>query len=321
MEISRKVLFGKLSPFAYKTIERATVSCKTRGNPIVELVHWIDAILQETESDLNRISRHFHLNSASLGQDVNDALSRLPRGATAVADLSAHVENATERAWVYATLMFDHQQIRTGVLLVGILKTPSLRNALVGISRQFESVPVDSLIDRFAEISAGSAGSEVDTRSAHPPGPTERTPAASVTAEIFICYRRQDSNHFTGRIFDRLVARFGQERIFMDINSIDAGVKDFTKEIRQRLESAKIMLVMVGRRWLVNEDGRRRLGDKTDYVRRELSCGLKNDVRVLPVLLDGAVMPDAASLPVALRAFSKIQGIAIRSDAEFNRDV
>src|SRR3954454_11166691 len=136
-EISRSALFGKLNPLLYKAIEGATVFCKLRGNPYVELVHWLQQILQTQDSDLHRIVRHFELDPSRLAKDVTDALDRLPRGASSITDLSSHVENAVERGWVYATLMFGQSSVRTGHLMIGIVKTPSLRNALVGISRQF----------------------------------------------------------------------------------------------------------------------------------------------------------------------------------------
>jgi type VI secretion system protein VasG len=155
-EISRSALFGKLNSLAYKAIEGATVFCKLRGNPYVELVHWIQQILHTPDSDLHRIVRHFELDPSRLAKDVTDALDRLPRGATSISDLSAHVESAVERSWVYATLMFGESHVRTGHLVVGILKTPSLRNGLIGISRQFESVKPDTLTEDFARIVAGS---------------------------------------------------------------------------------------------------------------------------------------------------------------------
>jgi type VI secretion system protein VasG len=155
-EISRTALFGKLNSLAYKAIEGATVFCKLRGNPYVELVHWIQQILQTPDSDLHRIVRHFELDSSRLAKDVTDALDRLPRGATSISDLSSHVENAVERGWVYATLMFGETQVRTGHLMVGILKTPSLRNALVAISRHFEGVKSDTLTEDFRRIVNGS---------------------------------------------------------------------------------------------------------------------------------------------------------------------
>src|SRR5215813_10016591 len=155
-EISRTVLFGKLNSLAYKAIEGATVFCKLRGNPYVELVHWIQQIIATPDSDLHRIVRHFEIDSSRLAKDLTDALDRLPRGATSISDLSPHVENAVERGWVYATLMFGEPRVRTGHLVVGMLKTPSLRNALIAISRQFERVRADTLTEDFARIVNGS---------------------------------------------------------------------------------------------------------------------------------------------------------------------
>jgi type VI secretion system protein VasG len=155
-EISRTTLFGKLNALAYKAIEGATVFCKLRGNPYVELVHWIQQILHTPDSDLHRIVRHFEIDASRLAKDVTDALDRLPRGASSVTDLSSQVENAVERGWVYATLMFGEPRVRTGHLVVGMLKTPSLRNALIGISRQFEHVKLDTLTEEFSRIVGGS---------------------------------------------------------------------------------------------------------------------------------------------------------------------
>ena len=170
-EISRASLFGKLNSLGYKAIEGATVFCKLRGNPYVELVHWIQQILQTPDSDLHRIVRHFELDSSRLAKDVTDALDRLPRGASSISDLSEHVERAVERGWVYATLMFGETRVRTGHLVVGMLKTPSLRNALMGISKQFETIKADTLTEDFARIVKGSPEDAL--------GATDRTSLAS----------------------------------------------------------------------------------------------------------------------------------------------
>ena len=155
-EISRSALFGKLNSVAYKAIEGATVFCKLRGNPYVELVHWIQQILHSPDSDLHRIVRHFEIDSSRLAKDITEALDRLPRGATSISDFSTHVENAVERGWIYATLMFGETRVRTGHLIVGIMKTPSLRNAAVAISRQFEHIKADILTEDFVKIVSGS---------------------------------------------------------------------------------------------------------------------------------------------------------------------
>ena len=91
-EISRATLFGKLNEPAYKAIESATLFCKMRGNPYVELAHWLHQLLQVPDSDLLRLVRHFQIDSAKLARDLTDSLDRLPRGATSVSDLSIHVE-------------------------------------------------------------------------------------------------------------------------------------------------------------------------------------------------------------------------------------
>ena len=155
-EISRSQLFGKLNSLAYTAIEGATVLCKLRGNPYVELVHWMQQIIQTPDSDMHRIVRHFEVDASRLAKDLTDALDRLPRGATSISDFSTHVENAVERGWVYSTLMFGDARVRTGHLMVGMLKTPSLRNALLAISRHFEAVKADTLTEEFNRIVSGS---------------------------------------------------------------------------------------------------------------------------------------------------------------------
>ncbi len=155
-EISRSALFGKLNSIAYKAIEGATVFCKLRGNPYVELVHWLQQIVESPDSDLHRIIRHFEIDASRLAKDITDSLDRLPRGATSISDFSPHVESAVERGWIYATLMFGEPRVRTGHLMVGILKTSSLRNAAMAISRQFERIKADTLTDEFSTIVKGS---------------------------------------------------------------------------------------------------------------------------------------------------------------------
>ena len=155
-EIARTSLFGKLNPLAYKAIEGATVFCKLRGNPYVELQHWIYQILNTPDSDLHRIVKHYGLDAAQLSADLMASLDRLPRGATSVTDLSSWVENAVERGWVYGSLMFGDQQVRTGHLVLGLLKTASMRNVLLSVSKQFEKIPVDDLSEHFNQILEGS---------------------------------------------------------------------------------------------------------------------------------------------------------------------
>jgi type VI secretion system protein VasG len=154
-EIRREAYFGKLNKLSFNAIDSATIFCKLRGNPNVELVHWIHQILQLQDSDLHRILRQFACDPGRIAEGVTDALERLPRGAYDV-DLSSDVEETVERAWVYATLMFGEAQVRTGYLLVGILQTRGLRNTLLRISQEFDKIKLDALTESFAKIVGGS---------------------------------------------------------------------------------------------------------------------------------------------------------------------
>jgi len=172
-EINRTVLFGKLNPVAYRAIEAATVFCKLRGNPYVEWVHWLHQMLQAQDSDIHRIVRHAEIDAGKLATDITAALDKLPRGATSISDFSPNIEESIERAWVFATLVFGETQVRTGHLVLGALKTTTLRNALYAISRQFERVKADGLADDFAKLLAGSPeASLAPTDGAANPGET-----------------------------------------------------------------------------------------------------------------------------------------------------
>jgi type VI secretion system protein VasG len=155
-DISRVALFGKLDGLAYKAVEGATVYCKLRGNPYVELVHWVNQILQLQNSDVHCIVRAFNVEPSKLARDITDSLDRLPRGASSISDLSAHLQDSVERAWVWATLKFGDSTVRTGYVIVAILKTPALRNVLIGISKEFDKIKVEQLADDFAKICASS---------------------------------------------------------------------------------------------------------------------------------------------------------------------
>ncbi len=155
-EINRVAVFGKLNNLTYKAVEGATVFCKLRGNPYVELEHWVAQILQSQDSDWHRIVQHYKVDASALAKDMTAALDRLPRGATSISDISDNITNAVERGWVYGTLMFGDTAVRSGYVLLGMLKTSFLRNALFAISRQFEKVKPDDLSESLASIVAGS---------------------------------------------------------------------------------------------------------------------------------------------------------------------
>jgi type VI secretion system protein VasG len=155
-EIKRSTLFGKLNPVGYKSIEAATIFCKMRGNAYVETVHWLHQLLQQQDSDVLRIIKHFGLDGSRLATDLVATLDRLPRGATAISDFSPHIETALQQAYLYATLLYGESQVRTGYLIIAFLKTESLRNVFLGLSREFAKIKAEQLTDEFSKIVAGS---------------------------------------------------------------------------------------------------------------------------------------------------------------------
>ena len=155
-DIKRSTLFGKLNPIGYKSIEAATIFCKLRGNPYVETGHWFHQLLQQQDSDVLRIIKHFGLDPSRLAADLIASLDRLPRGATAISDFSPHIETALQQAFLFSTLLFGEYQVRTGHLVVAYLKTDSIKHVFLGLSRELSKIKLEQLSDEYAKIVAGS---------------------------------------------------------------------------------------------------------------------------------------------------------------------
>jgi hypothetical protein len=119
--------------------------------------------------------------------------------------------------------------------------------------------------------------------------------------KVFISYRRDDSGAHSGRLYDRLKAKF-PDRVFRDVKDIGPGVQ-WDEAIARVLSQTAACLVVIGKNWLVTADaaGRPRLDDSRDVVRQEIAAALKRKMRVFPVLVDGAKMPAEADLPIDLR--------------------
>jgi type VI secretion system protein VasG len=155
-DIGRIELFGKLNPLLYQALEGATAFCKLRGNPYVELVHWVHQILHAQDSDLHRIARAFELDLGQLQADLTAEMDRLPAGAGSVSDLSEHIDHAVERAWVLGSLRYGAARIRSGHLLAGLVRTYALRHVLLGMSPQFSRIAPDKLLEQMDAMVQGS---------------------------------------------------------------------------------------------------------------------------------------------------------------------
>ncbi|MCA8901188.1 MAG: toll/interleukin-1 receptor domain-containing protein [Hyphomonas sp.] len=138
---------------------------------------------------------------------------------------------------------------------------------------------------------------------------------------IFVSYRRDDTAHVAGRIHDALTARFGRERIFMDVDSVAPG-EDFVRKIEATVRDSGAMIVVMGPNWLnaKTAEGKRRIDLPGDFVRLEVSNALKQGIRIIPVLVDGAPMPRAEDLPEDVAQLVRHNAVFV-NHTTFRRDI
>ncbi|MDR3170100.1 MAG: type VI secretion system ATPase TssH [Treponema sp.] len=160
-KLKRIQLFSKFDGKAYKAIESATILCKTRGNPYIELTHWVNQILLGENTDWHEAVRYFALDEAKLAKDMIVAMDALPRGASSIADFSNTIELAIKEAWMIASLAFGEGAIRTGHLLCALKQTPEFARTLHDMSREFVKINGDLLVEKFAEIVKNSGETSV----------------------------------------------------------------------------------------------------------------------------------------------------------------
>jgi hypothetical protein len=151
---------------------------------------------------------------------------------------------------------------------------------------------------------------------------TDLLPWSKRRPRIFISYRRRgDSAGFAARLADRLVAHFGDEQCFRDIEDIESGM-DFVEAIEDAVASSRVMVAVIGTDWVTvkGADGRRRLDNPDDFVRIEVATALRRGIRVIPVLVAGATMPSGEGLPAELQGLWRRQALEL-SDNRWDYDV
>jgi tetratricopeptide (TPR) repeat protein len=141
-----------------------------------------------------------------------------------------------------------------------------------------------------------------------------------MSGQIFISYRREESRWSARSLHDRLAVSFDPKQIFMDIDAIALG-EDFVKAIETTVAKCDVLVAVIGANWLTSKDdqGDRRLDNPEDFVRMEIATALSRDIRVIPVLVDGALMPRSTELPDDLKPLVRRNALQI-SDTSFDGD-
>ncbi len=140
--------------------------------------------------------------------------------------------------------------------------------------------------------------------------------------QIFICYRRSDSPGAAGRIYDRLIQRFGRSAVFKDVDSIPLGV-NFKQHLDRVVQQCSVVLVIIGEKWLEKEAGaeQRRIDDPRDFVRIEIESALKREIPIIPLLIENGTLPSEEELPITLQELAFRHGMEVGNDPYFHTDI
>ncbi|MER9200868.1 type VI secretion system ATPase TssH [Mesorhizobium sp. M0933] len=152
----RKELVGKLNPLGLRAFKAAADSAKLRGNPYVELVHFIEQLVLSDRSDVQMMIADAGMDASRLTADMTRAVDKLPYGATSIEEFSDHIFHAIQEAWNLATLEFGVEEVRSAHVLLACLKTPVLEGLLSKISGEFDKIDDDAVVARFADVTEGS---------------------------------------------------------------------------------------------------------------------------------------------------------------------
>ncbi|TRC77185.1 type VI secretion system ATPase TssH [Mesorhizobium sp. WSM4307] len=167
----RKELVAKLNPTGVRAFKAAADTAKMRGNPYVELVHFVQQLVLSERSDVQMIVADAGLDVSRLTADMTRAIDKLPYGATSVEEFSDHIFHAIQEGWSLATLEFGVEEVRSAHILLACLKTPALDGLVSKISAEFDKIDADGVIARFGDVTEGSleAGSPPAAAAAETP--------------------------------------------------------------------------------------------------------------------------------------------------------
>ena len=220
MKLKRIQLFERLNKTAYKALESATVLCKTRGNPYVELSHFLNQIFLTKNTDVHQIVSHFGIDEAKLAKDLIEAMDSLPCGASSIEDFAPDIEMSIKEGWMVSSLIYKDNAIRTGHLLLAIKLNTDLARVLHAISSEFKKINGDLLQDNFVsivsnseEVSVKATGADASTGQA---GSMMSSPAMGKGEALSLYCQDLTERAKEGKI-DNIVGRDEEIRKIVDI--------------------------------------------------------------------------------------------------------
>ena len=180
--MKRKELVGKLNPLCFKALSAASQAAKGRGNPYIELVHFIEALYDSPRSDFQILCTAAGIDPGKMQADLIRAVDVLPHGASSVTDFSDHVFHAIREGWTYGSLEFGEDQVRSAYLLLGALKVPVLEGLLFKISLEFDKIDVASISTQLGDLLMDSVEAAAP-QAGDAPAPKQRPGGQSALAQ------------------------------------------------------------------------------------------------------------------------------------------
>jgi type VI secretion system protein VasG len=210
----RKELVAKLNPTCQQAFKAAAGAAKLRGNPYVELAHFIEQLVLSDRSDIQLILRDAGVDGSRIAGDMTRAIDKLPYGATSIEEFSDHIFHAIQEAWSLAGLEFGAEEVRSAHVILACLKTPVLEGLLSKISPEFDKIDADAVIGRFADVVEGSLeGGAAET----PPGSADKPKRAPGGDSALAKYATDLTQRARDGKIDPVVGRDPEIRQIVDI--------------------------------------------------------------------------------------------------------
>jgi serine/threonine protein kinase len=259
--------------------------------------------------------------------EISAAVMPPKHAAPEIGDSSQHLQGPWTDIYSLAAVL---HQLVTGQapaaapdrMLSGESEPPLMQRVPSGIYRPSFLTAIDKALQIQPAIRPQSVA---DWRPALVPRLTEASTAENraVGTKVFVSYRRADTAHLAGRIFDHLEDAFGRDEVFFDIEAIPPGV-DFRAHIDARIRQSAVVLAVIGPNWLRRPSMLGRLlgrGSGPDHVTLEIGLAMQHGVPILPMLVDGAGMPSERDLPASIAALSSINALPLRGGGDFRSDM
>jgi hypothetical protein len=305
VSVNLKSLFGRLNTTTRTALEGAAGLCLSRTNYNIEIEHFLLKLLDVPECDLRCIAKRFQIDLARTTNELNRSLDKLKSGNVRTPSFGPLLLETLVRGWVYGSLDYNSQRIRSGFVMIGLLAEDELSRLTRDASPTLGQIDVAALRRDFAAI----VGSSVEAETATDDGEHEDL---SGGPRVFISYRREEAEFYADVLFDRLLASVPGIRVFRDADTLQPGMI-FAEKLNETISACDIVLALIGDKWLnaTDHDGRRRIDGADDWVRLEIAAALRYEKTVVPCLIGSARMPARSELPSDLAGLEQRHAVIL----------